>query len=126
MKKYVKIQSSINVQVTGGLDGIDVTDKNSNVSNKLKVQPLWTKERVVIKAGVGWYPAKVTNWASTKSLEKHKIITIGEYAESLPNDVSEADKSALDELEKNLKIAELEKEKKRKMAAVKLSAIKTE
>ena len=86
MKKYVKIQSTMNITVTGGLFANDVTNPDAHVPDRLKVQPLWPKTMVDIKEGVGYYPAEIAKWNTVKNLEKDKILTIGGEFDEIPSD----------------------------------------
>jgi hypothetical protein len=86
---YLKIQSNINVNVTGGLKHLDMTDSTAAVGDKLKVQPLWAKEIVRIAPGASYYPAEIKNWKTVQALAKDRIITLGEEVDTLPNDIDE-------------------------------------
>lgn len=88
-QKYLKIQSNINVNVTGGLKHLDMTDSKASVGDKLKVQALWAKERVRIAPGASYYPAEIKDWKTVQALAKDRIITLGEEVDSLPNDIDE-------------------------------------
>lgn len=88
-QKYLKIQSNLDVNVTGGLDALDMTDVNSNIGDKLKVQALWPKTVVLIKKGVSYYPAEIKEWKTVQSLEKHGTFTISGEVIGLPDNLSE-------------------------------------
>lgn len=81
-KAYVKIQSSITITVTMGLNNKDVTNPDAHVADRLKVSALWPKCTVQILAGAHWYPAEIAEWNTVKALEKDKILTIGEYSDA--------------------------------------------
>ena len=81
MKKYVKIQSSININVTSGLYNLDVTNPDAHIPDRLKVKPVWPKITCMIYQGVGWYPSEIVKWNTVKNLVKDKVITIGEYSD---------------------------------------------
>lgn len=114
MKKYVKIQSSKNIQVTGGLSFLDMTDPKQAVPNKLKVQPLWSKEKIKLKVGSAWYPSYITEWATVKSLNKDGVITIGEFVDILPDNVPAEEKDEVIQHEQKLKEAKMEIERQKK------------
>lgn len=113
MKKYVKIQSSKNIQVTGGLSFLDLTDPKQAIPNKLKIQPLWSKEKIKLKMGSAWYPSYITEWSSVKALNKDGVITIGEFADTLPDNVSEEEKNEVVAHEQRLKEARMEIERQK-------------
>lgn len=124
MKKYVKIQSTMNITVTGGLFAQDVTNPDAHVPDRLKVQPLWPKTMVDIKEGVGYYPAEISTWSTVKNLEKDKILTIGQQYDEIPTDegmdVSKIEKDSK-ELKENLD--NIDKLTKKKVKDIKLDDI---
>lgn len=91
--QYLKIQSKLNVNITSGLDHLDMTDVNANVGDKLKVQALWAKQIVRIKAGVSYYPVEIKDWNTTKALVRGDMITLGEIVEFLPDELNEEEKA---------------------------------
>lgn len=113
MKKYVKIQSSKNIQVTGGLSFLDMTDPKQAVPNKMKVQPLWSKEKIKLKVGSAWYPSYITEWATVKSLNKDGVITIGEFVDTLPDNIPAEEKDEVFQHEQKLKEAKMEIERQK-------------
>ncbi len=90
-QKYLKIQSTVNVNVTGGLKHLDMTDVNSNVADKLKVQAMWPKTLIRIATGTSYYPVEIKEWKTVQSLEKARLITIGEIVEELPEGIDEVE-----------------------------------
>lgn len=92
-KDYVYIQSNISIVVTAGLQNDNVTNPDAHVPDRLKVNPIWPKLRVMIKAGRHIYPKLITEWNSVKALVKDGILTIGEEADS-PNDAKVEEKNA--------------------------------
>jgi len=98
-KEYVYIQSSISIVVTAGLQYDNVTNPDAHVPDRLKVNPLWPKLRMMLKKGQHIYPSLITEWASVKALEKDGIITIGAYVDA-PED--EAMKTATTDLKDEL------------------------
>lgn len=103
-KEYVYIQSNMSIVVTAGLQNDNVTNPDAHVPDRLKVNPVWPKLRMMIKAGRHIYPKLITEWNSVKALVKDGIITIGEEVDS-PNDIK------IEEKKDDLK-AELAKTKK--------------
>lgn len=77
MKKFVRIQSDINIEVTAGLQSIDMTNRDAHVPDRLRVAPAWVQTRVMIKKGSGVYPACVQDWDSVKALAKNGLLTVG-------------------------------------------------
>lgn len=78
MKKYVQIQSSINIQVHPGLSYNDYTKKDSDVPDRLKIAPTWPKKKVLILKGQHLYESEIVEWPAIKALEKDGILTIGQ------------------------------------------------
>ena len=81
-KNYVKIQSTIDIMVNPGLTYKNLTKKDSDIQNRLKVNSTWPKSCVLIQKGQHIYPAEIVKWNSVKALEKNKVLTIGEYIET--------------------------------------------
>lgn len=82
IKKYVKIQSNIDINVTAGLYNLDVTNPDAHIPDRLKVKPVWPKITCMIYKGVHWYPSEIASWNTVKALVKDRVITIGEYSDS--------------------------------------------
>ena len=125
MAKYVKIQSTMNITVTGGLFAQDVTNEDAHVPDRLKVQPLWPKTMIDIKEGVGYYPAEIAKWQTVKNLEKDKILTIGGQFDEIPDDEN-IDVNKIEKESKSLKesLEEIEKiTKSKKIKNVNLNEI---
>lgn len=99
MKNYVKIQSSKTIAVTAGLQHKDVTNPDAHVPDRLRIAPTWPKSTVLIKEGVDWYPSEIIEWATVKSLVKHKILTIGEESDDCENEDAKKEK---ENIKKNL------------------------
>lgn len=117
-KKYVKIQSKINVQVAAGLQCKDVTNPDAHVPDRLKVAATWPKTLIMIKQGVGFYPIQIKDWPSVKNLEKDEILSIaGEY-EEIPSG-NESNVITKEEMDKRL-------ESIGKVKAVKEKVVKVE
>lgn len=104
--KYVRIQSSINIKVTAGLQHADYTQPDAHIPDRLKVGSLWPKLTCMITEGVGVYPSEILEWNTVKSLEKEKLITIGETFDDTEDEQVVNKK---EELELNLKEAEARK-----------------
>ena len=77
MSKFVRIQSTVTINVTPGLQNIDVTNEDAHIPDRLKVNALWMKATVLIKEGVGTYPAFIKDWHSVQALAKAGVLTIG-------------------------------------------------
>lgn len=109
MKEYVYIQSQVSIMVTAGLQNEDVTNVDAHIPDRLKVNPVWPKLRMMIKSGRHIYPKLITEWNTVKALVKDGIITIGEETDA-PDDEQTKEKA------EDLK-AELAKTKKVKKVA---------
>lgn len=94
--KYVRIQSTMTINVTAGLQAKDVTNPDAHVPDRLKVQPLWPKTTVLIKEGAHMYPAEITTWRTVKALEAKGILTIGAYSDTCDDPAVEESAKKLD------------------------------
>ena len=77
MKKFVKIQCDVNIEVTEGLQSIDMTNRDAHVADRLRVAPAWVQTRVLIRKGAGVYPACIQHWSTVKALAANGTLTIG-------------------------------------------------
>lgn len=87
-KKYVRIQSTMNIVVTAGLQVQDLTDKSAPIADRLKVQAAWPKLTVLIEKGQHVYPIEIVEWETVKALENAGVLTIGEFLDDV-NDAKE-------------------------------------
>lgn len=87
-KKYVRIQSTMNIAVTAGLQVQDLTDENAHIADRLKVQAVWPKLTVLIEKGQHVYPIEIVEWETVKALENAGVLTIGEFLDDV-NDTKE-------------------------------------
>lgn len=93
----VRIQSSMTITVTSGLQCKDLSDDSQqNIPNRLKVAPEWPKHSIQIMQGVGDYPAEIAKWNTVKALVKAGVMTISESA----NDAKEEDAAKVEALKK--------------------------
>lgn len=99
MKKFVQIGSTQNIFVTPDLRSINATNLKSPVANRLSVKPAWSRMKVLIKAGSGWYPAEMKTWKAVKTYADLGIFTIGAEADTCPN------QAEVEEICKKLSIA---------------------
>ena len=81
MSKFIRIQSNTNINVMDKLYTIDMTNTDARVSEQLRVSPAWTKTCVLIKNGVGYYPAIMKNWSTVKSLVDRGVATVTDVDE---------------------------------------------
>lgn len=106
--KLVRIQSTKTIKVTSGLQLLDVTNPDAHVADRLKVSAEWPKLMVLVKQGVGEYPAEIVKWPTVKALVKDKVFTIGEEIDATTeeqlNEVEkfERDKKSIKKEKKNL------------------------
>lgn len=77
MKKYVEIQSSINIEVNAGLIYHDQTNPNALAENRLRVVQDWVSTIVLVKKGKHVYPSEIATWQSIKNLVARGDMTIG-------------------------------------------------
>ena len=122
MAKFVRIQSTRPIVVTGGLQAIDMTDKASLNPDKLNVKPSWTSFRVPLKQGTGYYPARIKDWASVKVLSSQEVLTIGNVTDVLPENYE--DKAAAEKMYKDLEYEYSKYEKQTKALDTKKKAEK--
>lgn len=99
-KQFVRIQSSVTINVTAGLHNQDVTNKDAHVPDRLKVNPLWSKMTCLIREGVGIYPAMICEWPTVKALAKDAVLTIGEYLDSADDEVVKKQTQLTDAMKK--------------------------
>ena len=90
----VRIQSSMTITVTSGLQCNDVTNKDAHIPDRLKVAPEWPKYSIQIMQGVGDYPAEIANWNTVKALVEAGVMTISESA----NEAKEEDMAKVEAL----------------------------
>lgn len=103
MKKFVQINSTINIYVVGDFTYVDGTDYASTAPNKLNIKPLWTNQEIMIKEGQHYYPAAIKNFPAVKSLVNKGILMIGQESDT-------ADDEGM-KLYNDLKIAEQSNQK---------------
>lgn len=112
MKRFVKINSTIDIEVYPDLKAIDATNEKAPMADRLNAKPNWVFP-VLIRVGVHFYPAEVKGWASVKSLEKRKLLSISEETDEVPPE----EKEICEKLEaKVAKIAAREPAKKKQPA----------
>lgn len=75
----VRIQSSMTITVTSGLQCSDLSNESQqNIPNRLKVAPEWPKYSIQIMQGVGDYPAEIAKWNTVKALVEAGVMTISQ------------------------------------------------
>ena len=115
--KFVRIQSTMTILVTPGLQLSDYTDEKKAIPNKLNIKPRWQNGSVQVKQGVHYYPAEITKWNTVKALEKKGIFTIGEVTDSIPAEFQDETKKVEVEFEKGQKELNIDQPKKTKKLA---------
>lgn len=104
-KAYVRINSTMNINVTSGLQANDLTKKDSDIENRLKVQPMWSS--CFMKKGTHTYPSNIMEWTTVKTLIKDEILTFVSYTDSASDGEDEVvlkrQKAILDNEEKKVK-----------------------
>lgn len=102
MARFVRIQSTKPIVVTGGLQSINMTAYESQNPEKLNVKASWPAFRVAIKAGAGYYPSVVKNWPTVKALSEAQILTVGEETDIVPEDYKAEAEEVADRIEYEL------------------------
>lgn len=87
MKDYVQIQSDVTIEVNPGLLNQNMTKEDSDIADRLKINPIWPKFGILVKKGQHVYPSEVADWHSVKMLVKNKLATIGQYLDTAPSEV---------------------------------------
>lgn len=114
----VRIQSSMTITVTSGLQCKDLSDDSQqNIPNRLKVAPEWPKYSIQIMQGVGEYPAEIAKWNTVKALVEAGVMTISQPTEEVSKKEEKQGKQgkqgknakSLDELVEEAKPVEVEK-----------------
>lgn len=117
MGKFVRIQSTRSIVVTGGLQTIDATNLASQNADRLNVRPMWNNIKVRIQAGTGYYPAYITKWNTVKVLSAKEVLTIGEETDSVPEKYAETAEKIYNDLTKACKAYNREIEKQETLKA---------
>lgn len=102
MARFVRIQSTKPIVVTGGLQSINMTAYESQNPEKLNVKASWPAFRVAIKAGAGYYPSVIKNWPTVKALSEAQILTVGEETDIVPEDYKAEAEEVADRIEYEL------------------------
>ena len=92
MKKFVRIQSNIDIMVSAGLQTIDMSNRDAHVADRFNVKSAWVGTRVLITKGMNYYPSEIAAWDSVKALAKDKLLTIGEEVDEVPGTAEEVKK----------------------------------
>lgn len=103
-KKFIRIESKMNITVTTELQHMNVSEPDAHVPDRLRIAPQWQNTTVDIKQGTGYYPSYIKNWNSVQVLSKAKVLTLGEE---------------VDECEGQEQVEEIKKELDRKLEQVK-------
>ncbi len=85
MKKYVRIQSTKNRYVVGGLQTLDMSSEVPG-HERLNAKSMWTNLTILIKQGAHFYPGIVAEWESVKKLQEKDILTIGQFVDTCPEE----------------------------------------
>lgn len=85
MKKFVKINSTVNIEVYPDLNAIDATNKDAPMADRLNAKPNWVFP-ILIRTGIHYYPAEIKTWKSVKTLDKKKVLSISEECDEIPSE----------------------------------------
>lgn len=119
--KFIRIQSNTNINVMDKITAIDMSNTDARVAEQLRVTPAWTKSCVLIREGVGYYPAQMKTWGTVKQLVKKNILTIS--PELSDEEVSTIDPAMIHEAEEIAKRLDLaKKEYKRRADSAKMKS----
>ena len=88
MKKFVNINSQINIEVYPDLNAVDTTNPTAAMADRLSAKPNWVYP-ILIKTGIHFYPAEIKNWKSVKALQKKKVLSVAEEVDEVPEDERE-------------------------------------
>ena len=88
MAKFIRIQSTRNIDVTEGLQSIDMTNRDAHVPDRFRVASAWVQTRVAIRMGTGYYPAIIKDWGSVKALVANGTFTLGEETDEVTDPVA--------------------------------------
>lgn len=113
MAKMVRIQSTVTISVIPGLHNKDVTNPDAHIPDRLKVSALWPKATVMVKKGVGYYPAEIAEWETVKNLVKDGVFTLGEITDDTSSKAEE-DTKKLDSAMAELTANETKKSRRKK------------
>lgn len=97
-KKYVRISATQSIVVTPGLQFEDLTRRDSDIADRMKIAAYWPKLRVLIKKGSYTYLADIANWNTVKELAKQRILTIGEFCDDCDDELKDNMKELEDTL----------------------------
>lgn len=89
MKKFIRIQSEKNIEVTEGLTHIDMTNLDARVADRLRVASAWVQSRILIRKGTGLYPAIIQTWETVQALVKDGVLTLGFETDDCDNPEAE-------------------------------------
>lgn len=89
MKKFIRIQSEKNIEVTEGLTHIDMTNLDARVPDRLRVASAWVQSRILIRKGSGLYPAIIQTWDTVLALVKDGVLTLGFETDECDNPEAE-------------------------------------
>ena len=112
MKAYVQITSSVNLEVYGSLEAIQVVNASSQTGNRFNAKSGWAKNRVMLTVGSSWYPSEITKWPSVIKLAEKEVISIGKDSDEIKNpDVAARAKAMKESLARARKDLERERAK---------------
>lgn len=97
-KKFVRIQSTMPIVVTGGLQNINATNEESNSPERLNIRQMWSSIKVQLANGIGYYPSVVKEWNTVKALSAKGILTVGEEVDEVPEQFAEKANEIYDKL----------------------------
>ena len=112
MKKFVRIQSDVDIMVSAGLQSINMSNRDAHVADRLNVKSAWVGTRILITKGTAYYPAEISKWDSVIALAKDKLLTIGEEVDEIPGNEAATKKVEAQKTKLNNEINKYKKMKK--------------
>jgi len=101
-KAYVQISSTKTIQVTCGLQFMDVTNPDAHVPDRLRVLEKWSNSIILVKKGAHDYPVEILEWPTVKALVEAKVFTVGEEKDTTTEDSAEKMKEVVKEMQEEL------------------------
>lgn len=102
MKKFVKISSTISIEVHPNLSAKDTTNLAAHMADRLGASPSWVCP-ILIRKGIHFYPTEIKSWKAVKALEKKQLLSISEEAEEVPAEEKEICAKMKEDIEKYLR-----------------------
>lgn len=120
MKRFVKINSTIAIEVYPDLSAIDTTNEHAPMADRLSAKPNWVIP-VLIRTGIHYYPSQIKTWSAVKALQEKNVLSISEEVDDIPDVEKEICEALLKKMER---VASRKTETKTQSNATKQTASK--